>query len=205
MGTGALQVIPIRIDINPVPSSPIDLQLVRDHLRVDGTEEDHLIESYANAALIAAEHITRRTIVAREHRWTLSDFPRDQDIRLPRGKTQSVKHIKYRRDGLQTLTGPTSAAPGTDYQENLSGDDGGLLLPVKGESWPDVDADVVDPVVITFNAGWDTLPEPIVQAVLLIVGHWEQNRQSVVVGATTAEVPMSAQALLSSYMLTRWY
>ena len=60
----------------------------------------------------------------------------------------------------------------------------------------------------TYNAGYtvdpldaDVWPAPadIQQAVKLLVGHWFENRESVVVGTTAAEVPMSVQMLLSPH------
>jgi uncharacterized phiE125 gp8 family phage protein len=42
-------------------------------------------------------------------------------------------------------------------------------------------------------------PADIQQAVKLLVGHWHENRESVVVGTTAAEVPMSVQMLLSPH------
>ena len=61
---------------------------------------------------------------------------------------------------------------------------------------------------VTYNAGYtvdtndaDVWPAPadIQQAVKLLVGHWFENRESVVVGTTAAEVPMSVQMLLSPH------
>lgn len=45
---------------------------------------------------------------------------------------------------------------------------------------------------------WDA-PADIQQAVKLLVGHWFENRESVVVGTTASEVPMSVQMLLSPH------
>lgn len=42
-------------------------------------------------------------------------------------------------------------------------------------------------------------PSDIQQAVKLLVGHWFENRESVVVGTTSAEVPMSVEMLLSPH------
>lgn len=42
----------------------IDLALVKSHLRVDGTEEDALIQAYIDAAISAFEAWTNRKLVA---------------------------------------------------------------------------------------------------------------------------------------------
>jgi len=40
------------------------------------------------------------------------------------------------------------------------------------------------------------LTDDVKQAILLLVGHWYANRESVVVGVSAAEVPMGVPALL---------
>lgn len=60
----------------------------------------------------------------------------------------------------------------------------------------------------TYDAGYTvdpldqdvwSAPADIQQAVKLLVGHWHENRESVVVGTTAAEVPMSVQMLLAPH------
>ena len=42
-------------------------------------------------------------------------------------------------------------------------------------------------------------PKDIQIAVLLLVGHWYENRESVIVGTSAVEVPMTVQAILSPH------
>src|SRR5262245_63935416 len=107
---------PIRLEVDPLPSSPLpfDLDLLKHHLEVDFADRDELITTYLLAAISWAEGAMRRTIFARGHRWVLRDFPQEayQRIRLPRGKTQAVDKIEVdRRAGLLTLRGPSSGSP----------------------------------------------------------------------------------------------
>lgn len=60
---------------------------------------------------------------------------------------------------------------------------------------------------VTYTAGytdlggdeWDA-PEDVKQAVLLLVGHWFENRESVVVGVSASAVPMAVDALLDGHV-----
>lgn len=61
---------------------------------------------------------------------------------------------------------------------------------------------------VTYNAGFTQLddpdstdaPEDIKQAVLLLVGHWYENREAVVVGdSATDELPMAVSALIDPH------
>ena len=50
-------------------------------------------------------------------------------------------------------------------------------------------------------------PDPILlnndvkAAMLLLIGHWYANRESVAVGQTVAEVPLAVEALLQPYRI----
>ena len=50
----------------------------------------------------------------------------------------------------------TGSPAGTGYQEDIRGDDGGVLLPIAGEAWPSVDCDAVAPVVYTSSTSATT-------------------------------------------------
>ena len=43
------------------------------------------------------------------------------------------------------------------------------------------------------------LDDDITTAMLLMIGHWFENRESVVVGTTTSELPMAVDALICPY------
>ena len=133
------------------------------------------MQQHLPAAIAWAEGEMKRSILARTHYWQLDEFPSsyNQAIYLPRGKTQSVKSIVYSSGGvLTTLRGPSSGSPiGIDYQENLAGDSGGVLMPPRGSWWPWTDYDVPVPVTITFVAGWtpQTVPADIKLALMTYI------------------------------------
>jgi uncharacterized phiE125 gp8 family phage protein len=74
------------------------------------------------------------------------------------------------------------------------------LFPVAGISWPTNVSVRGGAIGITFVAGYangDAVPKHLLQAVYLLVGHWYENRETVIVGMTANNVPMAVQALLS--------
>jgi uncharacterized phiE125 gp8 family phage protein len=178
-------------------------------------DDDKLLQVYIGAAVSWAEGATHRTIFQRSHRWVLRDFPdcRYSDIRLPRGKASSVSGITYVAGGQTvTLRGPSAGSPASaDYQEDLTSDSGGVLMPPQGGTWPSVDYDAVAPVVVTFTAGWPpaAVPSELQHAILFAVEDMYDMRgqndfdPSMV---TAAGPKFSArESLISSYRLTRWY
>lgn len=102
--------------------------------------------------------------------------------RLPVVEVESV--TAYLADG--------TAVAVTDYQAT---EDGRMILSaVPGGLRP------LDPVSITYVAGADTCPELARQAMLLLIGHWYQNRESVQTGAVTAvEIAQTTDAILWQY------
>jgi uncharacterized phiE125 gp8 family phage protein len=203
---------PLRLEVSALDASPfpLDLAAVKQHLAVDDTDSDELIQIYMQAAIRWAEGSMRRTIYARPHLWVLREFPQDRysEIRLPRGKTQSVASIAYSSGGsLVTLTGPSSGSPaGTGYQEDLTGDDGGVLMPPRGQGWPQADSDVPAPVIINFTAGYLTaeVPEDIIHGILFAVSDAFELRGTgdfTVFGRNFE----TREILISPYRLKRFY
>ena len=83
-----------------------------------------------------------------------------------------------------------------------------------GFSFPIV-ASVPDPIKIRYWAGYgerssndatqwvSTVPQAIKVAILMLVGQWYQQRQSVVIGATVETLPFAVDALLSPFQVYR--
>ena len=134
-------------------------------------------------------------------------------IWLPRGKTVSVDSIRYfSGDDAVDLTGPSSGSPaGTDYQEDLGGDDGGVLMPARGRVWPSVSDDVPAPVTITFEAGYPAgeIPGPLLAAILLGTSDGYDLRGSNDVAAVSladvGKALATRNALVSDWVMSRWY
>jgi uncharacterized phiE125 gp8 family phage protein len=69
-------------------------------------------------------------------------------------------------------------------------------------SWPSVTA-APEAVSIRFRAGYgdvgSDVPEPIRQAMLLLIGHWYEHREAVIVGTNAMLMPMAVNSLLAPY------
>jgi uncharacterized phiE125 gp8 family phage protein len=210
---------PLRLSIDDLETgspSIIDASMLRDHVRVAADGDASLIDLYLQAAVRWAEATTQRTFLRRSHEWVLRDFGDDvrQEIRLPRGKTVAIDSIAYSAGGeIETLHGPSSgiSPAGADYQEDLRGDGGGVLMPLRGASWPTVDTDVPAPVTITFTAGYvgDDLPADVKHALMFFVADCYDLR-----GTPDFEPAMlsgagvrfaAREALISAWRLPRIY
>lgn len=101
---------------------------------------------------------------------------RDRQIMLPGGVVTAVEKIDYidETGAPQVLSGPTSGTPGTDFQEDLTDDEGAFVVPPDNAVWPGTDVGIVNAVVVEFTVGYaansDGVPEDIKAAIKFRVG-----------------------------------
>lgn len=197
--------MPVSVKTAP-PVEPVTLEEARSHLRLVAIgspashPDDDFIESAIQGAREHAENFMRRTIIETEFEWSFDDFPR-KALTLPRNPALSVSEVAYTdTDGdPQTFT---------DYTESF-GDSESILVPGYDKEWPDTRAHTGD-VTITFKAGYPVksgspddyranVPAAIKRAILLLVGHLYENRETVNIGNITNKVPMAFESLLWPY------
>lgn len=202
-------------------SHPLDMEKMKAHLAVDGDALDSLIEDiYIPAAVNWAEGYMKRVIMARNIAYVLRDFPQDcgglsrgrQEFRLPKGRTVRVEDIEYKDgNGTHKMYGPSGGSPGEDFQEDLSGDLGGILMPSRGQSWPVVDTSELSPVVVSYVAGWETaaeVPAEIKHALMVAVTDMLELRgtsdmQQLISVLTSGMTLQYRETLLSDYVIRK--
>lgn len=181
----------------------ITLLQAKQHLRIDvdedidSAEEDALIESLINAAYLNAEKKTNRRILNRTETVVLDEFPEgDSYIELPWTPVMSIESITYVDEiGAATEIDPQTAR--LDSRPVYP-----ILSPQYGEVWP-VTIDEPESVTIVAATGYGEEKEPsdLKVAILLLVGHFYKNRESVVIGTTSSELPMGVEMLLGPYVI----
>lgn len=162
----------------------------RAQVRVLHDAEDDLIDRLVAAATRQVERSTgtrllTQTVLCRADSFTGT-------MRLPVGPVQEITAINYIDEN-----GDEQLLDASIWLGHLAGLDPRLEL-APGAVWPAIQARA-DAVRIEIEAGYgDALdvPENVGQAILLLVGHWYQNREATVTGAIVAELPMGVKALL---------
>lgn len=203
----------------------LDQTALRVHLAIDGTALDPALTVYEQAAVTWAEDYMKRSIMAREHRWVLADFPRGyhrasahsmRSLQLPRGQTIRVNNIEYTQNGaVRYMYGPSSSGspPSEDFQEDLHSESGGTIMPLRSRDWPTVDYDAIAPVVVNFRAGWETaeeVPTPIVHAVMFAIDDMLEVRGTADLAqlasiAANGKTALFRESLIGYYRLIRIY
>jgi uncharacterized phiE125 gp8 family phage protein len=67
--------------------------------------------------------------------------------------------------------------------------------------YPNVYEYALTPVVVSFTAGYGTMPAPVLQAIRLLVAHMYENRQEEIVGTITTRLKFGLDALLNPFRI----
>lgn len=180
--------------ITPVSTEPITLHEVRQHLRLPETDaEDALLLSLIKTARSYCEHYTRRALAGQTLEFYPNLFHDADPIELPCPPLQRVIEISYK-----DKTGDETFLPPSSYLVDTSSEPG-RIMPAAGKSWPAFTPYPSLPIRIRFFSGYDNLPFSIRLAILLLVGHWYENREAT--GNTNSLIDFSVHSLLAPYRL----
>ena len=156
-----------------------------------------LIDRLIVAAVTWCERRTKRQFRNATWRVSLDDFPRcgDRIIYLPLPPVQTVT-ITY-----VDTNGATQTLAADQYQLDTDSEPA-RLAEAYDATWPATRC-VLNAVKITQVCGYGaspvSLPADLAQAVLMLVGHWYENREAVLTGTVSKEVEFSVGALLAPY------
>lgn len=185
--------------ITPPTVEPVSLEQAKLHLHVSGADEDSLIDSYIMAARTWIEARTKRALVTQTCEYAFDSFPcSDAPILLPRPPLRSVTSVT----SYSTSDAPAVFAS-SNYLVDTASEPGRIALN-NGASWPSDGLRAANAGVVQFEAGYGApaaVPKSVVQALLLLVGHWYAVREAVNVGNIVSEVPYAVDALLAPYLL----
>lgn len=167
-------------------------------LRIDHatSDEDTVITAYINAAVSYCENYCSKLFHQRIVIFLLSDFKEFifpySDVVVTSVKTRENKSANH--DNTLTESTQWSTIPGTPSILKFT------------NSLPTPDPDDLYPISVLTTVGnyqiidgltYDHAPESVIQAVRMLVGHYYEQRNAVVVGSVVSTVPMGVHALLN--------
>ena len=173
----------------PPEEEPISLEDVKLYLRTlpdDDSEDEAVIKPLITAAREYCENITGRALAKQ----TVAAYPeaRVGVAVLPRPPILAVESVTVFKDD-----GARETLESSHWLLHLAGD-AIFLRKLPG------DLRSVDPIEVVYTAGYEELPMLLRQAMLLLIGHWYENRETVVVGAIASiNVQRTMDAILNQY------
>lgn len=175
---------------------PVTLSEAKAHCRISTTDEDVLIGSLIQAARSHVEKVTHRSLVTTTLDAAYHYF--SQMVELPAAPLQSVTSVKYLDSAGDEQTLDTSV-----YRVDANADPGRLSLDY-GQSWPStymVPGAVTVRIVAGYGDSGTDVPIDIRQVILLLIGHWYENREATIARAEIEEIPLAVSSLLSPYIV----
>lgn len=184
--------------ITPPSTLPLSLADVQGHLRLTGVPYDvDVVTALIEAATAYVERITGRQLITAEYEYAFDEWPRERWLELPRAPLATVDEITY----LDTA-GTLQVWPTSEYRVSAPQHDRGRVSLASNRVWPTLDL-VFDAVSVAYTAGYgDTaasVPAPLRTAIALLVGHWYEHREAVVVGTIASDLPMAVSALVTPF------
>lgn len=175
---------------------PVSLAEAKSHLRIDPDfdADDLYVMSLVSAARHHVETVSDRTLIRSQWQIKMDAFP-SWDIQLPRPPitTGDIVVTYIPSDGVYQ---PVSF---TDFRQDRDATPA-VIRPQWNRTWPSCRGAEND-VTITYWAGYGdsgrSVPAPARHAMLLLVGGWYANRESIVQGSLNP-VPMAVDMLLGS-------
>lgn len=204
-------------------TEPITLAEAKAQCSVDTSDFDDLLNALIVGSRSWVENYLRRSLITQTWHAYFDEFPandrafnvgpersaetyngyRRGTIYLPFPPLISVTSLKYVAiDG--TLT---TLVANTDYQVETTTGAEARIIPAYNASWPATRLQM-EAVQVIYTAGYGAasdVPQPIKQAMLLLIAAWFKNREATAdeFEALKKKVPFAVECLLDSYKVWR--
>lgn len=178
---------------------PISLSEAKDHLRIDGTDEDTYLATVITAARKYCEQYCNRVFITQ----TWLQYPTDfsDGMKLSVNPVQSVSSITY-----YDVDGTSQTLNSSQYQVDLK-DTVCRIYEAVGVDFPDVQDEKINPITITYVCGYGNaatdVPMDIRHAIKLMISHLFENREGVSIMGSVQNIPLpkTVQVLLNNYRI----
>jgi uncharacterized phiE125 gp8 family phage protein len=174
---------------------PLTLAEAKNYLRVEHDDDDAAVGALIAAARIHIETQTRRALITQTWRFIADAWPSDGRLRLSPAPLQQILAARvYELDGT-TVTVDTeafvidkAAAPPLIAFMPWS-------LPTPGRDTGGIELDIK----VGYGDAAASVPEPLRQAMRLLIAHWYENRGVAAFGSAMTLLPANIGALLAPY------
>lgn len=176
---------------------------IKEHIRrrLDFNADDQWLTRAARAALMRVEGDTGRQLVTAPYELDLYGFP-PRRIRLPKAPLAAVSGITY----VDTAGTPQTWASDQYLVGRPTGPRAGYgwIELAYDKVWPDARCHLAS-VVVQFTAGYgstsEQIPADLMHAMLMLIGHWYENREAVAIGTISSAMQFGYEALVDNYRL----
>ncbi len=183
--------------IQPPAIEPVGLAEMKNHLRLDGTQEDDLVATLITAARLMVEAMSGRMLIDQTWRIVLDGWPTSDTLRLPVGPVRQVLAAR-----VFDAAGLPQAVAANALMLEIGSDPPKVRLIAAvsqpGRAYAGIEIDVL----AGFGATAAQVPAPLLQAIRMLVARWFEQRGDVVARDAEA-LPPAIAALLQPWRKVR--
>ena len=179
---------------------PLTVAEAKLHLRVDISDDDAYIGTLITAAREWVENYLDRTLITTQLILRAAEFP-TEELELPRppmvaSGTATAVVITY------TLADTTTATLSTALYRVDRTTTPGNVAPIINGTWPSDVIEDANAVAVTYWAGYGptsaSVPATIRHAMLMLIGHWYEQRSAVLTATISKPLEFAVESLLAS-------
>ena len=174
---------------------PVTLDEAKATLRVEHDDDDDVIAALIAGARVHVEAQTRRALITQSWRLSRDSWPEDGRLKVLPAPLQALTAARVYDEG-----GGTRDVDAQAFVLDLAASILAFApwaLPMPGRSVAGIELDVT----VGYGDDASDVPEPLRQAIRLLVAHWYENRGLVANGAASAPLPQTVAALLAPYRM----
>ncbi len=203
-----MRILPLTV--TPPATLPVTLAQLRAQVRVDSADDDPILTGLLFAATAHIENSLGRPIVTRAVRAVFEQWPCSQyrplypPFALTRSPTDTAIELLMPVTAVTAISytaADQSVQTWTSFIVRNSPGGKSYVRPASGTDWPTLGTDPL--ITLDATAGWAKVPEPVVQAIMLLGAHLYLNREEVLTGAriVALQLPVGVTELIAPY---RW-
>lgn len=182
--------------VTPPVAEPVTLAEAKAHLRISHGDEDQLITALICSARRVAEARTGLCFMRQVWTYFRDCWPEDGVIALPLSPVLSVEELAvFGEDDEKAVIEPSH------YLVDSASRPARVML--RGSRIWQRPGRAVNGIAVTIEAGFgavgESVPQPLRQAMLMLVAHWYENRGT----DAPPPLPVSIDALLGPYRAVR--
>lgn len=191
---------------SPPEVEPLSPQDVKDHSRIQMDADDALIQIWIKAARIIAQKLSGEIFITQTWQLTYPYFPHGSSLPLPLKPIQSIESVIYiDTAGADQEFGTMGGSPEAWQEFSLLRDEENPRIVLKpNQIWPVVFDYVENAITVSVVAGYgdspDDVPGHFRASMLLLCGHFYENRENVVVSENNInalEIPLGIRDLIA--------
>lgn len=175
---------------------PISLEETKSFMRIDGSDDDILINSLIAAARIYIETTMGLIMISESWSYYIDKWPNKSVIYMPLSPIISVDEIR-----IHSSPSSYETLEAEHYQADIYSNHPRIKILNTPSTTPL--ASSLNQIEIQITAGFgdqiSDVPSDLKQAMLMLVTHWFEKREPIGYGGTFVKVPVAIEAILSNY------